>query len=132
GAVPGLEGREINLRLPGAHNVENALAALVAATCAGVDPEVAIAAVEEFGGTRRRFELRNEGPLFIGGKLRDVLLVDDYAHHPTAIARTLSAARRRYPDRRLVAVYQPHMYSRTKTFFGQFLTAFDEADEAII
>jgi len=61
-----------------------------------------------------------------------VLLVDDYAHHPTAIARTLSAARRRYPERRLVAVYQPHMYSRTKTFFEQFLSAFDEADEVII
>lgn len=127
-----LEGREINLRLPGAHNVENALAALVAATCSGVDATVAIAAVEGFDGTRRRFELRNEEPLLLNGAKRDVLLVDDYAHHPTAIARTLSAARRRYPARRLVAVYQPHMYSRTKTFFEQFLTAFDEADEVII
>jgi UDP-N-acetylmuramate--alanine ligase len=128
----GLEGPTINLRLPGAHNVENALAALVAATLAGVDPAVAIAAVEEFGGTRRRFELRNSAPLRIGDREKDVLLVDDYAHHPTAIARTLSAARQRYPGRRIVAVYQPHMYSRTKTFFEQFLTAFDEADEVII
>ena len=132
GQVSGLKGRAINLRLPGAHNVENALAALIAATQAGVDPHVAIAAVEEFGGTRRRFELRNEEPLSIGGKSIDVLLVDDYAHHPTAIARTLSAARQRYPGRRIVAVYQPHMYSRTKTFFEQFLTAFDQADEVII
>jgi UDP-N-acetylmuramate--alanine ligase len=76
--------------------------------------------------------LRNEEPLTIAGETRDVLLVDDYAHHPTAIARTLSAARRRYPGRRLVAVYQPHMYSRTLTFFDQFLRAFDEADEVII
>lgn len=128
----GLDGRRISLKLPGAHNVENALAALVAATCAGVAPEVAIAAVESFGGTRRRFEMRNEGPLTLAGKARDVLLVDDYAHHPTAIARTLNAARRRYPGRRLVAVYQPHMYSRTKTFFEQFLTAFDEADAVVI
>ena len=128
----GLTGRTISLRLPGTHNVENALAALIAATCAGVDPAVAIAAVEEFAGTRRRFEIRNEGPLSLAGEMRDVILVDDYAHHPTAIARTLSAARRRYPARRLVAVYQPHMYSRTKTFFEQFLTAFDEADEVII
>ncbi|HEX7735992.1 MAG TPA: UDP-N-acetylmuramate--L-alanine ligase, partial [Ktedonobacteraceae bacterium] len=127
-----LEGREINLRLPGAHNIENALAALVAATQAGVDPEIAIKAVEEFGGTRRRFEMRNEGPLRIGGVSRDVLLVDDYAHHPTAIERTLSAARQRYPGRRVVAVYQPHMFSRTKTFFEQFLSAFDAADEVII
>jgi UDP-N-acetylmuramate--alanine ligase len=128
----GLEGRAISLRLPGAHNVENALAALIAATLAGVDPAVAIAAVEGFGGTRRRFEIRNEEPLKLAGKARDAILVDDYAHHPTAIARTLEAARRRYPGRRLVAVYQPHMYSRTKTFFEQFLTAFDAADEVII
>ena len=128
----GLEGRAISLRLPGAHNIENALAALVAATSAGVEPAVAIAAIESFGGTRRRFEIRNEEPIQIAGQTRDVILVDDYAHHPTAIARTLSAARKRYPGRRLIAVYQPHMYSRTKTFFEQFLTAFDEADESII
>lgn len=130
--APGLEGRVINLRLPGSHNVENALAALVAATSAGVDPAVAITAIEGFSGTRRRFELRNEEPLRIGDTIRDVLLVDDYAHHPTAITRTLVAARRLYPGRRLVAVYQPHMYSRTRTFFEQFLTAFDAADEVII
>src|SRR5579885_2267752 len=128
----GLAGRAVSLRLPGAHNVENALAALVAATSIGIDAGIAIAAVADFGGTRRRFEIRNEGPLHLAGEIRDVLLVDDYAHHPTAIARTLSAARRRYPERRLVAVYQPHMYSRTKTFFEQFLSAFDEADEVII
>ena len=132
GETNNLVGREINLRLPGAHNVENALAALIAATRAGVDATIAIAAIEEFGGTRRRFELRNEEALRIGGREKNVLLVDDYAHHPTAIARTLSAARQRYPGRRIVAVYQPHMYSRTKTFFEQFLTAFDEADEIII
>ncbi len=131
-AQSGLEGRVISLKLPGAHNVENALAALSAATLVGIDPAVTSAAIEGFGGTRRRFEIRNEEPLTIAGETRDVLLVDDYAHHPTAIARTLNAARRRYPGRRLVAVYQPHMYSRTLTFFHQFLTAFDEADEVII
>lgn len=128
----GLEQRAIALRLPGAHNVENALAALSAALLVGIDPAVAIAAIEGFGGTRRRFETRNEGPLLLAGEIKDVLLVDDYAHHPTAIARTLGAARRRYPERRLIAVYQPHMYSRTKTFFEQFLTAFDAADVVII
>jgi UDP-N-acetylmuramate--alanine ligase len=60
------------------------------------------------------------------------MVIDDYAHHPTAIAATLEATRRRYHGQRLVAVYQPHMYSRTKTFFEQFLHAFDEADVAII
>jgi len=128
----GLAGQTVSLRLPGAHNVENALAALVAATSIGIDARIAVTAVEGFGGTRRRFEIRNEGPLLLSGETKDVVLVDDYAHHPTAIARTLSAARRRYPERQLVAVYQPHMYSRTKTFFEQFLSAFDEADEVII
>jgi UDP-N-acetylmuramate--alanine ligase len=62
----------------------------------------------------------------------DVVLIDDYAHHPTAIASMLAAARRGYPGRRLVAVYQPHMFSRTKTFFEGFLQAFDQADVTII
>lgn len=131
-AQSGLEGHTIHLKLPGAHNVENALAALSMATLVGVDPQITCATLEEFGGTRRRFEVRNTEPLLLAGETRDVLLVDDYAHHPTAIARTLRAARQRYPARRLVAVYQPHMYSRTQTFFEQFLTAFDEADEVII
>jgi UDP-N-acetylmuramate--alanine ligase len=60
------------------------------------------------------------------------MLVDDYAHHPTAIQVTLEAARHRYPDRRLIAVYQPHMYSRTRAFFAQFLRAFDAADITIL
>jgi UDP-N-acetylmuramate--alanine ligase len=60
------------------------------------------------------------------------VLIDDYAHHPTAIAATLEAARKRYPQHRLIAVYQPHMYSRTKTFFEQFLSAFDAADVVFI
>jgi UDP-N-acetylmuramate--alanine ligase len=130
--MTGLEDRRIHLRLPGAYNVENALAALSVTSILALDPEIVIKSIEEFGGTRRRFELRNEAPLRIGGVIRDVLLVDDYAHHPTAIQRVLSAARQRYPERRLIAVYQPHMYSRTKTFFAQFLQSFDRADEIII
>ncbi|HET8842505.1 MAG TPA: UDP-N-acetylmuramate--L-alanine ligase [Ktedonobacteraceae bacterium] len=130
--APALEGREISLRLPGSYNIENALAALSAATSIGLDPEITLQAIENFGGTRRRFELRNREPLSLEGQKRDVLLVDDYAHHPTAIERVLGAAKLRYQGRRLIAVYQPHMYSRTRTFFAQFLKAFDQADEIII
>lgn len=130
--LTGLEDRTISLSLPGAYNVENAVAALAAATVVGIEPEVAIRAIEHFAGTRRRFELRTQEPLLLNGRARDVLLIDDYAHHPTAIQSVLRAARRRYPERRLIAVYQPHMYSRTKTFFAQFLTAFDQASEIII
>src|SRR5205085_1389534 len=97
-----------------------------------IDDEIIVNTLGTFGGIRRRFEIRHVGPLKNNGEVADVVLVDDYAHHPTAIAATLEAARRRYPARRLVAVYQPHMFSRTKTFFEQFLHAFDLADVAII
>jgi len=124
--------RVISLQLPGVHNIENALAALSVARIIGIEAESIIRTLEGFNGTRRRFEIRHQGPLAVDGRMADVVVVDDYAHHPTAIAATLEAARRRYPGRRLLAVYQPHMYSRTKTFFQQFLTAFDAADVVII
>jgi UDP-N-acetylmuramate--alanine ligase len=126
------EDRVIHLQLPGAHNIQNALAALTAARAIDLDTEVIVRTLEDFGGIRRRFEIRYQGPLRINGAEQDIVLVDDYAHHPTAIAATLEAACRRYPARRLVAVYQPHMYSRTKTFFEQFLTAFDSADIIVL
>jgi UDP-N-acetylmuramate--alanine ligase len=122
----------ISLQLPGVHNIQNALAALTAAHVLGVDAHSIAHTLQGFGGIRRRFEIRHQGPLHIKGEVRDVVLVDDYAHHPTAIAATLEAARKRYPNRRIIAVYQPHMFSRTKTFFDQFLTAFDAADVVII
>jgi UDP-N-acetylmuramate--alanine ligase len=115
----------IRLPLPGLHNVENALSALAAAHLAGVPARSIAQALADFKGTRRRYEIRYQGSL---GDASDVVLVDDYAHHPTAIALTLEASRRCYPERRIVAIYQPHMYSRTKTFFEQFLESFDDAD----
>src|SRR6266567_3882309 len=115
--------RVIRLQLPGAHNVQNALAAYAAARAVGIDAELIVKTLEGFGGIRRRFELRHEGPLSVHGHMLDIVLIDDYAHHPTAIAATLEAAHKRYPGRRLVAVYQPHMFSRTKTFFEQFLSS---------
>src|SRR6266487_1161248 len=124
--------KAIRLQLPGIYNVQNALAALTAARAVGIDPAVIVRTLEGFGGIRRRFELRHQGPLSVGKSTLDVILVDDYAHHPTAIAAALEAARKRYPGRRLVAVYQPHMFSRTKTFFDQFLRAFDLADVTLI
>lgn len=110
----------IHLQLPGIYNVQNALAAYAAALVLGVDEATILRSLAAFGGIRRRFELRNQEPIRIGGEMLDVILVDDYAHHPTAIAATLEAARRRFPGRRLVAVYQPHMYSRTRTFLSSF------------
>jgi UDP-N-acetylmuramate--alanine ligase len=123
---------EIQLALPGLHNIQNALAALTVAHIMGVDGATIAKTLSGFSGIRRRFEIRHQGPLNLVEALDEVVLIDDYAHHPTAIAATLEAARRRYPQQRLIAVYQPHMYSRTKTFFEQFLSAFDAADIVFI
>ena len=122
----------VSPKMPGMHNVENALAALTAASIVGVDAETIQQSLASFSGIRRRFDIRHNGLLLVNGRHVDVMLVDDYAHHPTAIAATLEATRKRYPERRILAVYQPHMFSRTKTFFDQFLTAFADADVTII
>ncbi len=114
----------VTLALPGHHNVLNALAAIGAAAALGVAPETAAAALARFHGTGRRFEVKGE----TGG----VLVVDDYAHHPTEIAATLAAARRHLPGRRLVVVFQPHTYSRTRSFLAAFAEALAAADVAIV
>ena len=129
GGIPFPRDMTLHLQLPGEHNIENALAALIVARLVGVDASVIAHTLEQFEGTRRRFEIRRRGT--VAGQ-ENIILVDDYAHHPTAIAATLAATRRRYPDRRLVAVYQPHMYSRTKVFFDQFLQSFDAADVVLL
>jgi UDP-N-acetylmuramate--alanine ligase len=122
----------IHLQLPGVYNIQNALAALTAADSVGINNDVIIQTLENFSGIERRFEIRYQGSLEINGVIQDVVLIDDYAHHPTAIRAALEATRRRFPGRRLIAVYQPHMFSRTKTFFEQFLIAFDSADVVMI
>lgn len=114
----------LNLRLPGAHNLLNALAALIAAGERGVYPEESAQALESFRATARRFEVRGE---------RDgVIVVDDYAHHPTEIRVNIEAARLRYPEREIWAVWQPHTYSRIQQFWRGFIGAFDGVDRMII
>ncbi|HEX7091408.1 MAG TPA: UDP-N-acetylmuramate--L-alanine ligase, partial [Longimicrobiales bacterium] len=111
---------ELVLRVPGLHNVRNALGALAAARAAGADVEAARRALGAFEGVDRRFqELGSAG---------DVAVVDDYAHHPTEIAATLAAARGAYPGRRIVAVFQPHLYTRTRDFAPEFGRALAAAD----
>ena len=103
-----------------------------AADSIGINDDVIIRTLENFSGIERRFEIRYQGSLEINGVTQDVVLIDDYAHHPTAITSALGATRNRFPGRRLIAVYQPHMFSRTKTFFEQLLLAFDSADVVMI
>lgn len=111
------------LRVPGNHNVSNALAAISVATEFGVGFGPICQALASFGGAGRRFQLMGES----GG----VTVIDDYAHHPTEIRVNLTAARQRYPGRRLWAVWQPHTYSRTKLLLHEFARSFDEADQVI-
>ena len=114
----------LSLRVPGRHNVLNALGALAAAMRAGVDFKRATQAASQFTGTRRRFELH--------GEVRGVTLVDDYAHHPSEVRATLAAARLRYPGRRLVGCFQPHTYSRSAYLLDGFRDCFEGLDALFI
>ncbi len=109
----------VNLQVIGRHNVLNALAALAAACGSGVPIAAAAEALTKFAGVQRRFE-------FIG-QVNGYLVIDDYAHHPTEIRATLQAAREHFGSR-IVAVFQPHLYSRTESLMEDFAQSFDEAD----
>ena len=117
-------GERVCLAVPGAHNAVNAAGALEASRIAGADTALAIAGLAGFRGAGRRFQL-------VGRSARGALLYDDYAHHPTEIAATLDAART-LEHRRLVAVFQPHLYSRTALLAREFGLALARADEAVL
>ena len=112
------------LAVPGRHNVRNAAAALAVLVVLGYDAAAAAAALEAYRGVGRRFETK--------GSERGVLVVDDYAHHPTEIAVTVGAAKERYPGRRLWAVFQPHTYSRTKALLHEFAASLAGADRVMV
>ena len=118
----------ISLRLPGLHNVCNALAAIAVADELQVSDEAVVKALREFEGIDRRFQVLGEIET-AGGK---VLLIDDYGHHPTELAATLAAARSGWPDRRVVLVFQPHRYSRTRDLMDDFAQALAEADVLVL
>jgi UDP-N-acetylmuramate--alanine ligase len=112
------------LFVPGEHNVRNALAAIAVARHLGIEGSVIASALAGFLGVDRRFQIL--------GDYRGAVVVDDYAHHPTEVRATLDAARRGYPDRRLVAVFQPHLFSRTRDFAREFGEAMTIADVPIV
>lgn len=114
----------VSLQVPGYHNVRNALAALAVAYLLDLSIKGAADALGAFQGTGRRFEVRGES----GG----ILVIDDYAHHPTEIRETLAATRMRFPGRPLWAVWQPHTYSRTRRLFSEFANAFSDADHVLV
>ncbi len=120
---------ELHLGLLGKHNLSNALAAIAVARSLGIGFDTIAQALTSFQGARRRFELL--------GIANQIHFIDDYAHHPSEIAATLSAARLQvdgssHPSQRLVAIFQPHRYSRTQTFIQEFAAVFAEADRVVI
>lgn len=120
--VPGIGF--FKLFVPGTHNVRNALAAIATARQLGVDAERIAAGLAQFLGVDRRFQIL--------GDYHGALIVDDYAHHPTEIRATLEAARGGYPDRRIIALFQPHLFSRTRDFAVEFGEALRVADVPIV
>jgi len=114
----------IAISIPGDHNVLNALAAVGVGLELDLDFECIREGLKDLGGLKRRFEIKDE---------RDgILFLDDYGHHPTEILATLSAAKECWPDRRLVVVFQPHRYTRTRDLYDKFVTSFNQADLLII
>jgi UDP-N-acetylmuramate--alanine ligase len=114
----------IELAIPGAYNAQNALGALAVAAELGVAQDVITGALAAFEGVARRFSVR--------GDIDGVLVVDDYAHNPTKVSSLLAAARRGWPKARIVAVFQPHRFTRTQTVGAQFARAFDPVDDVIV
>ncbi|MCX4242136.1 UDP-N-acetylmuramate--L-alanine ligase [Paraliomyxa miuraensis] len=122
--VRGRDRGEFSLAMHGVHNVRNALAAIAIADEYQVDPEVIREALATFAGVQRRFTLR--------GEARGVVVVDDYGHHPTEIQATLSGARQGYAERRVVAVLQPHRYTRLRDNFDGFVRCLDHAHLVVL
>lgn len=121
--------REILLPLPGAHNQENAQAAIRVGEILGIERHEAIRALANFGGTWRRFEYK--------GRIKNisdegVFVYDDYAHHPTEIRSTLKGARELFGDKTITVVFQPHLYSRTQALMHELAESFDDADQIIL
>jgi UDP-N-acetylmuramate--alanine ligase len=118
-------GRTVRLAVPGLHNARNASAALEAAALAGADPAEAVEAISTFSGAGRRFER-------VGRTPSGALVIDDYAHHPTEVAATIAAARTLRGVDRVIAIFQPHLYSRTQELAGEFAAALATADAAYV
>ena len=119
----------VTLNLPGRHNVLNALAAIGVASEVGASNEAIAKALAEFGGVGRRFQHYGAMPLENGGA---ALVIDDYGHHPVEMEATLAAARGAYPDKRLVLVFQPHRYSRTRDCFEDFVRVLSSVDALVL
>ncbi len=119
---------EITLAVPGMHNVRNALAAVAVATDEGIDDESIVEGLRGFGGVERRFQITEA----VAFDETSVTMVDDYGHHPTEVAAVIDTARRVWPERRVVMVYQPHRYTRTQDLFEDFVRVLSSVDALML
>lgn len=126
----GLSDLEITINMPGDHNVLNAAAAVAVATDEGIDDEAIQIGLKNFQGVGRRFQLYGEYKVDVSGGC--IALVDDYGHHPTEVQATISAARQAWPDRRLLMIYQPHRYTRTKDLYEDFVKVLSTVDSLML
>ena len=115
---------QIQLLVPGNHNALNSAAALAVAEFEGIPIDESVSAIEKYEGTGRRFDIL--------GSMGGITIIDDYAHHPTEIKATISAARCRYPDKEIWTVWQPHTYSRTRELINEFSGSFTQSDHVIV
>lgn len=123
GQVYEYELKDVQLQLPGKHNVENALAAIVVASSLGANPQNIKSAIADFKGVKRRYDLHAKGKY---------VYIDDYAHHPEEIKATLIATKELFPNKKITVVFQPHLYSRTRDFASEFGDALSLAEEVLL
>ena len=124
----GLKSIDVTVNMPGDHNILNATAAVAVATDEGVSDEAIQEGLRSFQGVGRRFQRYGEFDVEGGS----VMLVDDYGHHPTEVAATISAVRQAWPDRRLLMIYQPHRYTRTKDLYEDFVSVLSTVDSLLL
>jgi UDP-N-acetylmuramate--alanine ligase len=127
--MKGSRDLEVELAMPGLHNVRNALAAIAVGRECGVKDSAIVAALAEFKGVGRRFQRYGEIALPSSGAYT---LIDDYGHHPAEMAATLAAARASFPGRRLVLAFQPHRFSRTRDLFEDFIKVLSTVDVLVL
>ena len=124
----GLSSLNISLNIPGRHNALNAAAAIAVASDEGISDQAIIDGLSKFGGVGRRFEVIGNYPV-AGG---NAMLVDDYGHHPTEVKATIQAVRDGWPEKRLVMVFQPHRYTRTRDLYEDFVQVLSEVDVLLV
>lgn len=115
---------DVAITLPGYHNALNACASFAVGLILGLDPDKLKSGMHTFSGVNRRFSVHYEG--------KDIVYIDDYAHHPVEVAGVIQAARSRYPHRKITGIFQPHLYSRTRDFAMEFATALDQLDVPVL